>query len=136
VFPVAGRYSFGGPEARFGARRTGHTHQGQDVLAAEGTALVSPVRGRVLYRANQPRGAGNYVVIHGADRRDYVFMHLNATALVSQGSMVRAGQRVGFVGHTGDAQGPHLHFEVWVGGWYARGGHPVDPLPFLKRWRR
>jgi murein DD-endopeptidase MepM/ murein hydrolase activator NlpD len=134
VFPVAGPHTFGGPDARFGARRAGHTHQGQDVLAAEGTPLVSPIRGRALYRASQPRGAGNYVVIHGADGRDYVFMHLRSRALVAAGAAVRAGQRIGAVGHTGDATGPHLHFEVWIGGWYAHGGHPVDPLPFLRRW--
>jgi murein DD-endopeptidase MepM/ murein hydrolase activator NlpD len=135
AFPVAGRYSYGTAANRFGAPRTGHTHQGQDVLAAEGTPLVSPVSGRVLYRAYQRGGAGNYVVIHGSDHRDYVMMHLQSTASVSVGSAVRAGQRVGRVGHTGDAQGSHLHFEIWVGGWYA-GGHPIDPLPYLRRWAR
>ena len=45
---------------------------------------------------------------------------------------MRTGQRLAEVGHTGDATGPHLHFEVWVGGWQV--GHPIDPLPLLLRW--
>jgi murein DD-endopeptidase MepM/ murein hydrolase activator NlpD len=134
VFPVRGTHSFGGADLRFGAPRTGHRHQGQDVIAAEGTLLESPVNGTVYYRAYQASGAGNYVVIRGTDRRYYVLMHLQRATPVRVGSSVRAGQPVGRVGHTGDAQGPHLHFEVWVGGWYS-GGHPVDPLPFLRRWR-
>ena len=43
IFPVQGAYSFGGPDSRFGAAREGHAHQGQDIAAAEGTPVVSPV---------------------------------------------------------------------------------------------
>jgi murein DD-endopeptidase MepM/ murein hydrolase activator NlpD len=136
IFPVAGPHSFGGADLRFGAARTGHVHQGQDVIAAEGTRLVSPARGTVIYRASQRAGAGNYLVIHGDDGRDYVFMHLRHPSPLASGERVSRGETVGMVGHTGDAQGPHLHFEIWVHGWYARGGHPVDPLPFLRRWDR
>jgi murein DD-endopeptidase MepM/ murein hydrolase activator NlpD len=65
---------------------------------------------------------------------DYVFMHLRAGSTeVVVGEHVRAGQRIGAVGSTGRATGPHLHFEIWVGGWYI-GGHPIDPLPLLKSW--
>jgi murein DD-endopeptidase MepM/ murein hydrolase activator NlpD len=52
---------------------------------------------------------------------------------VREGQRVSTGQRLGDVGSTGDATGPHLHFEVWVGGWYT-GGHPIDPLPILRGW--
>ncbi len=137
-FPVAGPHSYGGADARFGASRSGHVHQGQDVLAAEGTPLLAPVGGRVTSRGDQPRGAGLYLVLRAAaSGRDYVFMHLRpGSLLVAAGEAVRVGQLLAQVGHSGDAQGPHLHLEVWVGGWGARGGHPVDPRPTLRRWER
>lgn len=135
VFPVRGAWSLGGPEARFGARRAGHVHRGQDVFAAENTPLVSPVSGSVFFRRVQPRGAGHYLVIRGTDGRDYVFMHLVAgSETVGPGDPVRAGQQIARVGHTGDADGSHLHFEIWPGGWYAESSKPIDPLPDLQAW--
>jgi murein DD-endopeptidase MepM/ murein hydrolase activator NlpD len=63
-------------------------------------------------------------------------MHLRGPALVKAGSFVYTGQPLGEVGDTGNAQGCHLHFELWSApGWYA-GGRPFDPLPHLKRWDR
>jgi murein DD-endopeptidase MepM/ murein hydrolase activator NlpD len=136
VFPLTGGvWSFGGEDARFGAQRDGHIHQGQDVIAASGTPIVAPLAGSILWKANQPGGAGIYLVEHGSDGRDYVFMHIKrGTVLVAPGNAVRAGEQLAQVGATGDASGPHLHFEIWVGGWYAKGGKPIDPLPQLKRW--
>jgi murein DD-endopeptidase MepM/ murein hydrolase activator NlpD len=132
-FPVAGPFDWGGPDGRFGAKRKGHRHQGQDLAAAAGTPVVAPYRGVVTAVEYQARGAGHYVVIH-ADDYDYVFMHLRTgSTVVKEGQRVRTGQRVGDVGSTGESSGPHLHFEVWVGAWYA-GGHPIDPLPLLEAW--
>ena len=76
VFPVQGAYTLGDEQARFGAGRTGHRHQGQDILAAAGTPVVSPRAGFVAWRAFQKGGAGHYLVVRGDDLRDYVFMHL------------------------------------------------------------
>lgn len=135
VFPIQGAWSLGDAGARFGAGRNGHTHQGQDVFAAEGTPLVSPVDGSVYWRRVQPGGAGHYLVIRGGDGTDYVFMHLVAgSELVDKGDTVTAGHGIGQVGHTGDAQGSHLHFEIWPAGWYAPGSSPIDPLPQLRAW--
>jgi murein DD-endopeptidase MepM/ murein hydrolase activator NlpD len=138
VFPVQGSFSFGGDDARFGAGRPGHIHQGQDVVAGSGTPLVAPVAGTVTWKANQPGGAGIYLVVRGAgsdEVRDYVFMHIKrGTVLVAPGDAVSPGQQLAQVGATGAASGPHLHFEIWAGGWYARGGAPADPLPQLRRW--
>ena len=136
LFPVQGAYSFGGAGARFGAGRTGHTHQGQDIIAAEGTPVVTPVAGIVHWRAYQARGAGYYVVIRGDDARDYAFMHFQeGSTVVAKGQRVIAGQRLASVGNTGDSQGAHLHFEIWPDGWYASAdSHPIDPLPQLLAW--
>jgi murein DD-endopeptidase MepM/ murein hydrolase activator NlpD len=134
-FPVAGPYDLGGEDALFGAPRSGHRHQGQDIAAAEGTPVVAPYAGTVEFVRFQDSGAGWYIVLDGdGEDRDYVFMHLRAgSILVAATQRVSAGQLIAQVGSTGSSSGPHLHFEVWVGGWYA-GGEPLDPLPLLKQW--
>lgn len=136
VFPVQGPFTFGGPDARFGVGRPGHTHQGQDIVAAEGTPVVTPIAGTVHWTAYQAKGAGYYVVIAGADGRYYAFMHFQeGSTAVTKGQAVTAGQRLGLVGATGDASGPHLHFEIWVNGWWAsKASTPIDPLPELQAW--
>jgi murein DD-endopeptidase MepM/ murein hydrolase activator NlpD len=133
VFPVAGPHTFGDP---FGAPRKGYSHQGQDILAAEGTPVVAPVAGSISFTDNQPEAAGYYVVERGSDGYDYFFAHcLEGSTVVAPGQPVTAGQPLCAVGHTGDATGPHLHFEVWQGGWrVGAGSAPIDPLPFLQAW--
>jgi len=136
IFPVRGDHDFGGSGSRFGAGRSGHTHQGQDLSAAEGTPLVAPLAGTILYRGFQEDGAGYYLVLHANDNRDYVFMHLRKGSLkVTTDDRVARGERIAEVGNTGHSTGPHLHFEIWVGGWQS-GGHPIDPLSQLKAWDR
>ena len=63
-FPILGAHDYGGAEGRFGAPRSGHTHEGQDVMAACGTPLVAARGGKVRY-AGYECAAGNYVVIDG-----------------------------------------------------------------------
>jgi biotin carboxyl carrier protein len=136
VFPVQGTHSFGGPENRFGAPRDGgYSHQGQDVLTAEGTPVVLPLGGTILTTSYQAGGAGYYAVEHTDVGFDFVFAHCEAGSLaVSTGQAVSAGQPLCKAGQTGDATAPHLHFEMWVGGWQASGGEPIDPLPYLQAW--
>ncbi len=135
VFPLTGPWDFGGEDARFGAGRPGHIHQGQDVVAPRGTPIVAPVAGSILWKANQPGGAGIYLILHAADGRDYAFMHIKrGTVKVEVGDAVTAGQQMAQVGATGSASGPHLHFETWIGGWYVKGGVAINPLPQLQRW--
>jgi murein DD-endopeptidase MepM/ murein hydrolase activator NlpD len=136
VFPLEGPFTFGFEGARFGAARSGHIHQGQDIVADAGTPVVSPRAGVVHWVAYQARGAGYYVVVQGDDGRHYVFMHLlqGSTAVVKQ-QRVTAGQRLGAVGDTGASEGPHLHFEIWTNGWWAsKASQPIDPLPELMAW--
>ncbi len=134
-FPIAGAYSWGGSDARFGAARTGHAHQGQDLAAAEGTALVAVAAGTITWRQYQAGGAGYYLVLDAdGEPFNYVYMHLQQGSLVvAKGDRVAAGQRIANVGNTGSSNGAHLHFEAWDGPWQM-GGHAVDPFPFLKSW--
>jgi murein DD-endopeptidase MepM/ murein hydrolase activator NlpD len=133
IFPVRGKHSYGGPADRFGAPRSGHSHQGQDVLANCGTKLVAAQGGTVKYAAYQS-AAGYYIVIHGADGTDNAYMHLAQPSPFTQGDAVYTGQQIGVVGDTGDATACHLHFELWTQpGWYD-GGKPIDPLPSLQSW--
>lgn len=135
LFPVLGSHSFGGPENRFGAAREGHIHEGQDVLAGEGLQVVAPLGGTVITTAYQAGGAGWYAVEQTIDGLDFFYAHCQASSLaVSTGETIKVGQAICRVGQTGDATGPHLHLEIWVGGWQAKGGYPIDPLPYLEAW--
>ena len=120
VFPLIGHYTWAD---RFGAPRSGRTHQGQDLMAANGTPVVACVSGYVSTRVGD--SAGNWISLSGAKYTMW-YMHLSRFAVRS--GYVKAGQVVGYVGCTGNA-GPgnyHLHFEIHPGG-----GAAVDPRTFL-----
>jgi murein DD-endopeptidase MepM/ murein hydrolase activator NlpD len=137
TFPVGGNvFSFGGKDGRFGAGRPGHIHQGQDISAPSGVPVLAPWPGTVETVKYQAGGAGYYIVLDGdLEDRDYVFMHLlKGSTLVKVGDHVARGQQLAQVGSTGSSSGPHLHFEIWVGGGWYTGGQPVDPYPFLQAW--
>jgi murein DD-endopeptidase MepM/ murein hydrolase activator NlpD len=134
AFPIQGPHRIGmSATQRFGAARSGHSHQGQDVFAKCGTPLVAAMGGKVKFKAFQS-AAGNYLVIATDEGVDHAYMHLRAPAIVAKGDRVTTGQLLGYVGDTGDADGCHLHFEKWSApGWYT-GGQPVDPLADLQAW--
>jgi hypothetical protein len=134
IFPVRASHDFGQGAARFGARRDGHSHQGQDVFARCGSRMVA-ARGGVVKFKQYHSAAGHYLVIDG-DREDtdYSYMHLQSASPLAVGDRVSTGEEIGRVGDTGDASGCHLHFEMWgAPGWYD-GGKPFDPLPNLQAW--
>lgn len=131
-FPVVGEFNWGQAGARFGASRSGHLHEGQDVFARTGAPLVAVTDGVVVEHGNDG-GRGNYVAIHDprADRT-YVYLHMVGPSLATTGEHVGVGDRVGAVGCTGSCYGDHLHFEIRRGRGTA--GASEDPLPTLTRW--
>jgi murein DD-endopeptidase MepM/ murein hydrolase activator NlpD len=134
LFPVRGRHDYGGAGARFGSGRAGHSHQGQDMFANCGTRMVAARGGRIKFKQYHA-AAGHYIVIDGDGTDvDYVYMHLDQPSPFGEGDRVYTGQTIGAVGDSGNADGCHLHFELWSGpGWYD-GGKPFDPLPSLQAW--
>jgi murein DD-endopeptidase MepM/ murein hydrolase activator NlpD len=129
TFPIAGPHEIGMTVTqRFGGPRG---HQGQDVFAKCGTPLVA-AQGGVVQHVDYEGRAGNYIVIALPDGTSEAYMHMAEPSPLEQGDAVAAGQPIGNVGDTGDAEGCHLHFELWTApGWY-EGGEPVDPLPLLQ----
>jgi Peptidase family M23/Putative peptidoglycan binding domain len=108
----------------FGPRGTGF-HPGLDLTAGAGTPVGAAAPGRVIFAAFDSSGYGNLVeVAHGGGVVS-MYAHLSSFA-VHVGQNVATGTRVGRVGATGEATGPHLHFEVRVR------GAAVDPLPALQ----
>jgi lipoprotein NlpD len=107
----------------FGERDREH-HEGIDLACPEGTPIRAADDGVVLF-AGEQRGYGKLVLV--AHDRDLVTVYAhNARNLVSQGDKVSRGEEIGRVGRTGNATGPHLHFEVRTG------TEPRDPLGFLR----
>ena len=107
----------------FGPRGTGF-HPGIDLTAWTGVPVGAAASGRVFFAAYDRGGYGNLVEIaHGAGVVS-MYAHLSSVS-VRVGQRVATGTRVGRVGATGEATGPHLHFEVRIR------GAAVDPLPSL-----
>jgi murein DD-endopeptidase MepM/ murein hydrolase activator NlpD len=99
-------------------------HDGIDLACPEGTPIRAADDGVVLFSGEQ-RGYGNLVLL--AHDRDVVTVYAhNARNLVAQGDKVSRGAQIASVGKTGNATGPHLHFEVRVA------AQPRDPLGFLR----
>jgi murein DD-endopeptidase MepM/ murein hydrolase activator NlpD len=118
--PVSGRLS-----SRFGPRfhpilGAHRMHKGVDVAAAYGAPIVAAADGRVI-SAGWRGGYGRQVALAHADGVQTTYSHMSRVA-ASAGAFVRQGQVIGYVGSTGLATGPHLHYEV------RRNGQLVNPL--------
>ena len=130
AFPVRGRHDLGTAVNGFGG---GRGHDGQDIFADCGTPVDAARAGRVVEVATG--GAeGNYVVLKTSDGRQHAYLHLLHPHSVAKGDHVGAGDRIGSVGQTGNAQGCHLHFELWTSPGRFTGGHAMNPRPALSRW--
>lgn len=105
-------------------------HEGMDLAAPEGTKIMAAHAGRVVYTSNAYYGYGRIVVVRGEGLMT-VYGH-NSRNRVSVGERVARGDWIADVGQTGDASGPHLHFETRVldeNGRFAA----VDPALFFHR---
>ena len=124
VWPVHGRLT-----SYFGRRNLGMGtaafHRGIDVAAPTGTPIVAARSGTVTYAGWSSRGYGNLVRVrhHGGDETWYAHA---SRILVSVGQHVSQGQTIALIGSTGLSTGPHLHFELHVG------GSAIDPLGELR----
>jgi murein DD-endopeptidase MepM/ murein hydrolase activator NlpD len=118
IWPVSGNIT-----SYFGYRSWGDFHRGIDIGAAYGTPVAAAADGIVV--AAEYRGTyGNMILIAHAGGISTVYAHLSGFA-VGPGDTVSQGEVIGWVGMTGLTTGPHLHFEVRVGGEF------VDPLEWL-----
>src|ERR687887_115887 len=143
VYPVLGASRYTND---FGDPRPGGRHQGIDIIAPRKALALAAESGKVKLWTTSAR-AGCMLYLYGASGTTYLYIHLNNDLMrgndnrgkcvagtayapgLKDGARVTAGQPVGFVGDSGDADGihPHLHFEV-----HPNGGKAVSPYPYLQ----
>ena len=127
VFPSQGRCSF--VDSWQWERSGGRRHEGVDIMGPKGLALYAVLDGTItkMYGAESTL-SGNALRLTTADGTYFFYAHLDSFAAgIAIGSVVRAGQIIGYMGSTGAAGSSHLHFEV-----HPLGGSAVSPYPVVK----
>jgi Peptidase family M23 len=147
IFPIAGSVAFSND---FGAARYSGSHQGNDIMAARRTVAVAAEAGKVKYWTTSA-AAGCMLYLYGKSGTTYLYIHLNNDVTkgndnrgkcvpgmayakgLKDGASVEAGQAIGYVGNSGDADhtDPHLHFEV-----HPNDGGAANPYPYLMKAER
>ena len=147
IFPIAGTVAFSND---FGAARYSGSHQGNDLMADRRTVAVAAEAGKVKYWTSST-AAGCMLYLYGKSGTTYLYIHLNNDVTkgndnrgncvpgmayapgLRDGATVQAGQAIGYVGNSGDADqtAPHLHFEV-----HPNDGGAVNPYPYLMKAER
>jgi murein DD-endopeptidase MepM/ murein hydrolase activator NlpD len=129
-FPVAGMADWSDDwwEPRFGPPF--HLHKGTDIFGARGTPVRAPAAGVVRFEDGGLGGKAAYVT--EPDGTFYYLAHLDGFAKnFRNGSVVKQGEVVGYLGDSGNALGgsPHVHFEI-----HPKGGAAINPKPILDGW--
>ncbi len=146
VFPVVGPYRYTND---FGDPRPQGRHEGNDVLAPKKSIVVAVEDGKIKFWTTSAR-AGCMLYLYGVSGTTYLYIHLNNDVTMANdnlgkcvpggsywpglkdGQKVVAGQAIGYLGDSGDADGtPHLHFEV-----HPNDGGPTNPFPYLNKATR
>lgn len=147
IFPVVGPSTY---IDDFGAPRGSGGHEGNDIMARKKSPAVAVEAGTVRFWTTSSR-AGCMLYLHGVSGTSYLYVHLNNDRTMKNdntgacvqgiayarglrnGERVEAGQMVGYVGDSGDADGiaSHLHFEV-----HPNGGAATSPYRYLQRARK
>lgn len=142
TFPVDGENNF---SDTYGAPRSGgRVHLGTDIISAKMTPVVAAVDGRITFLPQVEPSWGYAIYIKDSDGYTYNYLHINNDTPgtddgnggpqyayapgLQRGSEVKAGQLVGWVGDSGDAEdvASHLHFEIWT-----PSGETINSYPSL-----
>lgn len=99
-------------------------HAGLDFAAPQGTPIYATANGTVKIAGNQGNGYGNHVVVNHGYGYETLYGHM-FKVIVRNGTRVKRGEILGYVGSTGKSTGPHLHYEVH------KNGRPLDPVYFF-----
>lgn len=128
VFPVLGPCYF--TDTWQAPRSGGRRHEGVDIIAKTGTPIYAVTNGTITRQFFDQPGSlgGNALRLTAPNGTYFHYAHLSTFAEnIKVGSVVRAGEVIGFVGNTGNSSTPHLHFEYHPGG-----GAAVNPFPLVK----
>jgi murein DD-endopeptidase MepM/ murein hydrolase activator NlpD len=120
------------------ARAEGRTHEGIDILAPQGTPVMAAADGRIVKFFDSVRGGVTIYQFDHGERFVYYYAHLSSRAPgLAEGDQVRQGQVIAYVGMTGNAPVPHLHFEIERLGpehhWWR--AEAMNPFPLLMSGR-
>jgi murein DD-endopeptidase MepM/ murein hydrolase activator NlpD len=123
--------------SNFSQTRGGHAHEALDIMAPRGTPVMAVAEGNVVKLFTSKQGGLTVYQFDNSRTWCYYYAHLDHYAAgLNEGTLLRKGDVLGYVGSTGDASpdAPHLHFAVFALGpekhWWQ--GTAIDPLPLLK----
>ncbi len=110
-----------------GLNEESENHNGIDIAAQKNSPVFPAQEGMVVF-SNILNDYGNTIIISHPNNYYTVYSHLDK-AMVSERDYILTDQVIGFVGQTGNSNGPHLHFEIW------KNNHILDPRDFIKEYK-